>query len=336
MPQPPNMPLDAAEQKTIDDWVAAGAPAGTGSCSSSSSTTGSAGTGGGMGASCTPDTMIVPASKYTVATSPSDQYICYGVDVPVSQKRHITAFLPKIDNAKVVHHILLFQAPSSQPAGPTSCSFGGNGSALIGVWAPGNDGFVLPPEAGFPMEGTAHFMLQVHYNNLMQLTGEMDGSGFGLCTTDVLRPNDADVIAFGTEKISIPAHGTQDVTCTFGIPAGAGPYHVIAGMPHMHKLGTVISNTALPAGGGAPVDLGNRNPWNFDTQYWSPVTAVLNAGDTVSTRCAWNNPGSANVGFGEKTTDEMCFSFALYYPKISAAQWNWAVPSILSTCAATP
>src|SRR5262245_31352854 len=38
MPQPPNPALGAADQKTIDDWVAAGAPAGNGGCGGGSTT----------------------------------------------------------------------------------------------------------------------------------------------------------------------------------------------------------------------------------------------------------------------------------------------------------
>jgi hypothetical protein len=59
------------------------------------------------------------------------------------------------------------------------------------------------------------------------------------------------------------------------------------------------------------------------------------AGDTVRTRCAWTNPSDTNVHFGENTEDEMCFTFEIYYPKITAAQWSWAVPAYTSKCSPT-
>ena len=68
----------------------------------------------------------------------------------------------------------------------------------------------------------------------------------------------------------------------------------------------------------------------------APVDTVIQGGDTVSTRCAWNNPSATPVHFGENTEDEMCFSFEIYYPKITIANWNWSVPSQLSKCAPTP
>ncbi len=205
------------------------------------------------------------------------------------------------------------------------------------MWAPGGQAFELPKEAGFPLEGDTHYEVQVHYNNLQHLEGETDASGFDLCSTTELRPNDADILAFGTLDIKIPASGSLDVTCNFDVPAGIQTSHVIGGMPHMHKLGTAISTVVKPGGSSAPVDLGTREPWNFNSQYWDVLDGVtVKAGDRVSTRCAWKNPGAIDVGFGEDTQSEMCFSFAMYYPKITDKNWNWIIPSLVSKCAPTP
>jgi hypothetical protein len=331
MPPAPNARLDAAAQHTLDAWIAAGAPASTDHCAAPPD-----GGTGGAAPGCTPDLTLRPAASYTMPATASDMYICYGVDVTVAQKRHITTFLPHVDNSKIVHHIVLFEAQSAAPAGPSPCSFGSTNMRMVAVWAPGNPGFTLPPEAGLPIEGTTHYVLQVHYNNVTHLSGESDASGFDLCTTDQLRPNDADILAFGSVNFSVPAHGATDVTCSFPVPAGAGPYHVIGAMPHMHKLGTVIETGVYPGGSGTAVDLGTRNPWNFDTQYWSPLDVTVNGGDTVRTRCAWSNPGASAVGFGENTEDEMCFTFELYYPKITSPGWNWGVPAYTATCGPTP
>lgn len=331
MPPAPNARLTAAAQQTLDAWIAAAAPPSSDHCASSPD----AGTGGAA-PGCTPDLTLRPTTSYTMPAAANDTYICYGVDVTVAQKRHITTFLPHVDNSKIVHHIVLFESPTAAPAGPSPCAFGSTNMRMTAVWAPGNPGFTLPAEAGLPIEGTTHYVLQVHYNNIAHLSGESDASGFDLCTTDKLRPNDADILAFGAVNFSVPAHGATDITCSFPVPASAGPYHVIGAMPHMHKLGTVISTEVLPGGSGAPVDLGTRKPWDFETQYWSPLAATVNGGDTVRTRCAWSNPGTSTVGFGENTEDEMCFTFELYYPKITTAGWNWGIPAYTAKCAPTP
>ncbi len=335
MPQPPAARLGTADQKVIDDWIAGGGKGGSADCGTGGA--GGGGTGGAPpGTSCVPDVHVVSKTKYTVPKDVSDIYICYGVDVTETSKRHITTLLPKIDNPKVVHHIVLFQSDTAAAAAPAECSLGGAVDwRMISVWAPGGAGFELPPEAGFPLEGTTHYIIQVHYNNLQHLAGEADASGFDLCTTDQLRPNDADVMAFGTMKLDIPAQGTLDTTCKFKVPAIAPDIHIMSVMPHMHKLGTAISSFANPVG-GAPVELTQRDPWDFNTQYWSPVSTVIKPGDSVATRCAYKNPGSADVTWGENTSDEMCYAFAAYYPKITATQWKWSLPSAIAKCAPTP
>jgi Copper type II ascorbate-dependent monooxygenase, N-terminal domain/Copper type II ascorbate-dependent monooxygenase, C-terminal domain len=334
MPQPPNARLGASDQKILDDWIAAGAPSSSEPCSSG---TGSGGGGGSGLPSCKPDIFLESKTPYTMPTNTNDVYVCYGIDVPVAQKRHITAFVPHIENTQIVHHIVLFQSSTAAPAGPTVCSLGGaSGWQIVSVWAPGGKGFELPEVAGLPIEGTAHYIVQVHYNNLTHLQGEMDASGFDLCTTAELRPNDADIMAFGTFKLDVPAHGTADITCNFTSPVYAPTVHLMAAMPHMHKLGTEISTANHPGGTGAAVDLGTRNPWDFNAQFWTPLDQAVKPGDVVSTRCAWKNDGDADVHWGENTEDEMCFTFALYYPKINSAQWSWGLPSYLSKCSPTP
>jgi hypothetical protein len=171
----------------------------------------------------------------------------------------------------------------------------------------------------------------------MHLDGQQDSSGYQLCTTDQLRPNDADILAFGTYQLSIPAQGTADITCDLQVSALTPVLHGIAGMPHMHKLGTVMTTTLLPKDGGAAVDLGTADPWNFQSQVWTMLgsEATLKAGDTVRARCAWDNPTNNDVHFGEQTADEMCFGFLMYYPRIELQGWQWGTPAFASTCSPT-
>lgn len=331
MPQAPNPRLDAADTAALDEWIADGAPAASEDCGS-----GGAGGFGPTPISCTPDLALEPATSFTMPTNTDDIYICYGFDVSSDQKRQVTAFVPRVVNPKIVHHIVLFESDAPVPAEPTPCSLSGaQNSRIVSVWAPGGEAFELPKEAGIPLEGTTHYMVQVHYNNLTHLVGETDNSGFDLCTTTDLRPNDADILAFGTFNFEIPAHGSLDVTCNFTIPAGFPPTHVIGVMPHMHKLGTAIATVIQPAGGGPARDLGGRVPWDFNSQYWSKYDEVVQGGDSVKTQCAWSNNTDQAVTWGEDTEDEMCFSFTAYYPKITVAQWQWALPSYISQCLPT-
>ena len=336
MPQAPNPRLDAKDAATLDAWIAAKAPSSSESCSgSSSSTSASTGAGGSAPQSCTPD-LKLRGEAWTMPKDTGDIYTCFGVDVTPGQKKQIVGIYPGVDNATIVHHMLLYQMPSTVSPTPAECmGGGGQGARLLAVWAPGGEGLAMPPEAGLPLDGTQHYMVQIHYSNLNHLDGQTDKSGFDLCTTTELRPHDADIMAVGTMSFSIPAHASLDVTCDLQVPAKFPAVHAFAGMPHMHKLGTAISATLLPAS-GPNVDLGTRAPWSFDAQYWSNDATTISPGDTVRTRCQWQNPGDTPVSFGEKTSDEMCFAFVAYWPKIETNPWSWMLPALSSKCSPTP
>jgi len=333
MPQAPNPRLTASELATLDAWIAAGAPPrGTGvECAKPDSgppdTTPPPPT-------CTPDTILAPKTPWTMPTDSNDIYVCYGIDLPVSAKRHVTAFIPKVDNTKIVHHVLVMQADSTVDPTPTPCSFGSISKwRMLYGWAPGGKAMELPPQAGFALEGTTHLVVQVHYNNLKKLVGEKDSSGFGLCTTDKLRPNDADVLAFGSAKFTIPAKGKLDLVCRLPYST-LPPLHVIASFPHMHQLGKKISTVLHRKSDGSTIDLGTVPSWDFNTQLWFPLPDVLlTSGDNIETNCYWENPGDAPVSWGENTADEMCYSFTMYYPKVVLPAWSWSLPVYLSSCA---
>ncbi len=330
MPQPPNPALTDEQSGVLDAWVKAGAPAGTDSC-------GSGGAGGGGGAppvtlSCKPDINIKPSSAWTMPADQSDIYVCYGFDVTAGDRKNVTAFVPHIDNTKIVHHVLLYQSDTAVDSTPTACGGTvavGQGKKLLYGWAPGGVPFELPAEAGMPMDATSHYYVQVHYNNLDALVGETDSSGFDLCSTTEDRPNAADIVAFGTIQIDLPPAATTATDCSYTWPEAAGTVKAIAAFPHMHKLGTSIWTKQNPS--GAAVDLGKNDPWNFNNQPFLPVAATLQPGDVIETRCEWNNNTPNDVKFGEYTEDEMCFSFTMYYPRATSFK-SWLQPSVQSKC----
>ncbi len=335
MPQPPNPPLDSADMATMDSWVGAGAPAGA-ACGPGDGGAPDAGgppasDSGSIALPCTPDTVLKPASPWSMPQNANDAYVCYGFDVDPASPRQVTAMAPHIDNSAIVHHIVLFQAPSSVSATPALCNPEADWS-MVYIWAPGGSSFTLPADIGFDEDSPTHWVVQVHYDNIKHMAGQQDSSGFGLCTTDNLRPNHAGIAAFGSTSFTIPAHGTLDLTCDSQLPGQGEAFNVFAAMPHMHLLGKSISSVIDPAAGGAPVTLDDVTAWNFENQRWYPVTATLHGGDTVTTECDWSNTTGAPVSFGPYTEDEMCYSFLMYYPRISAPGWAWNTMATTATC----
>lgn len=332
MPPPPKARLAGADRAVLASWAAAGAPAGdAASCDDAGAPPPAIPPLG-----CAPDLSLAPASAWEMPSEKGDKYVCYGVDLERPTPTHVVGFAPRIQNTKIVHHVVLFEADAAVSSTPAPCSAGGSLQwRMVMGWAPGGKGLELPPEAGFPIKttGATHYVVQIHYSNPQGLAGEKDESGFDLCTA-APRKYEADVMAFGTQSIDIPpGKGTKyERTCSITVPSEFAGIHLVSAMPHMHKLGTEMSTTLAPSGGGAPIDLGTVKNWTFDTQVWLPIQAVAKSGDVVTTRCAWTNDHDAPVSFGERTDQEMCYSFTLYYPRVNASFWSWAVPAISSTC----
>ncbi len=328
MPPPPNERLSQADRDTLAAWVAAGAPASTETCTTTTKPAVS-------GVDCAPDLPIKPATPHEMPAQAGDQYVCYGVDVTRPTPTHVVGFAPRIDNAEIVHHIVLFESSSAFPSTPQECGSGTSLSwRMVMAWAPGGKGLSMPPEAGFPIQtsGATHYVVQMHYSNPQGRAGLKDTSGFDLCTS-APRPNEADVLAFGTDKIEIPPQTPSwPRTCSVKVPSQLAGLHLVASMPHMHKLGTAMVTKLTPAGGGAEVDLGSSPAFSFDSQAWLPIDAVTATNDVIRTTCTWKNTTGAVVKYGEKTEEEMCYSFTVYWPKVKSPLWSWATPAYTSSC----
>jgi hypothetical protein len=337
MPPSPNPLLTDAESKTLEGWISAGAKSSPDSCTNEKPAE-----DGVKPLSCTPDTVIKAPSKYTLPQGVLDQYVCFGVEINVAAKRHVTALAPRVDNSKILHHILLFQAPRAESPTPTPCSANGSASwKLVAGWAPGGNNLELPPEAGFPEEkGTTHWVMQLHYNNAQNLPGQVDNSGYDLCTTDKLRPNDAGVVAFGSTKFNIPPRSTTTIKCDYKLPNTFQNVKFFNASPHMHTRGTAMSTERLAGGTGAPEKVFSMPNFNFENQANFPIATSVAPNDVMRTRCTWKNPGDTTITFGENTGDEMCFDFIGYYPNIpdrtilGLPLFTWITPSQSATCAA--
>jgi hypothetical protein len=324
MPPPPNVRLSTEDQKTLTDWVAAGAPRGPDTCENTTGPT-------THGVGCTPNLSLAPQSEWEMPEASGDEYVCWGVDLAKDPATHITAFVPKIDNTAIAHHVVLYEADSAYPGVPASCSAGSSlGWRMVLGWAPGTEGIELPPEVGFPISkdpaNPTHYVVQMHYSNPQKLKGQKDKSRIDLCTTPP-RKYEADVMAFGSQDFTIPPKTTYSLECSLTVPAAFKDLHFFAAMPHMHLLGTAMSTTLTPKAGGPDVDLGTMSTFDFSRQAWLPIDATTKAGDIIRTKCTWTNKNETEVRFGENTANEMCYSFTMYYPRIQSSLWSWAAPA---------
>lgn len=332
MPPAPKPRLDASERATLDAFIAAGAPAGA-RCET---TAPAPPVPAARPLSCDVDVRIRPSAPATIATDEPDQYVCYGFERKVDSKRHVIGVAPHVDNAAHVHHLLLFQTPEPLPSAPFRCSVSASPAwKLVAGWAPGVGPLELPAAAGYPEEGTTHWALQVHYNNVAAAREQRDESGFDLCTTNQLRRHDADMLATGGLEFGIPPRAKHELSCQYTWGAGPNGTHadghpdirIFSVFPHMHKLGRHMSVEKLTPGNNRPLPIMAPQPFDFDAQYNRPTDTLVERGDVIRTRCRWENDTDRRVTMGEGTSDEMCFAFLMYYPKVTSKDWTWATPS---------
>lgn len=339
MPQAPNPRATDAEIAALESWINAGTPENTAACATPPTDASAPPPGDKL--ACAPDVTLKAPTPFEMPQETEDEYVCYGVDLPgAAQKRHVIGFDAHIDNTSIVHHILVFEAPATEAATPHKCKdIFPIDWKLIYAWAPGTKPYNLPPEAGYPLDAgaTSHYVVQIHYSNLKRLAGQKDATGVDLCTTPTLRPNDADLIAVGGDKFTLPPKAKTTIECSLKIPQNKDkfPITVFRGWPHMHQLGAAFS-TKVNHANGTSSSLGEVATWDFYNQIGYPMNVQVGAGDTVVTRCTWNNTTSERVNFGEKTGDEMCYNFVTYYPKTNLQAFSGVIPAAISDCKVVP
>jgi len=168
--------LTSAELAALDAWFAAGAPAGTDTCTVTPVGTGGAGGPGGGGGSiigtgtggaggpgagigpeyldCTPNRIIrahasgSTTAKYPVPNPTNDSYVCFNFKSPFAAGEQAVAWAPIIDDARVVHHWILYGTDSTVTDGSISTNCAGTTLSATHVtgWAPGGGNSTLPAD----------------------------------------------------------------------------------------------------------------------------------------------------------------------------------------------
>lgn len=329
-PMPPSGQLSADEQAILDGWIAEGAPPGPGPAVIEH-------TAPPVGPEYLPCEVTheftahadgdasAPFHLAQGAGSGGNQTLCFVYASPFTDAEQGTAFAPIIDDARVVHHWIIFSS-TTLPAGVEvgdvyDCGAQGmpSGATFLTGWAPGGQNNVLPDTLGRAIPGPGEYvLLQVHYWNVRNYADVFDRSGVAMCSTQTPRANEIGTSTLGSLNIAIPprAHDHQVVgTCT---PAITEPVTIVGSGPHMHTLGTSFRTEVLRQGREDQIEMLVDIPhWDFNSQTSYPPAGgalVIQPGDVLRTTCVYDNAGSDTVTFGERTEDEMCFNFIAAFP----------------------
>src|SRR5260221_6513717 len=186
------------------------------------------------------------------------------------------------------------------------------GTFLGGVVGEAGGSAALPEGVAFRLTQGSGIMLNIHFLN----TGEetIDGDAvldFKFADVDPTRKIAAMFLNLNFGFTVAPENHTDStIECV-----AKSDVKLIKMANHMHDFG-VSASTEVTRADGTVVSLHDDPQWTFDMQFnptysaW-PVAApfVLGAGDTIRTRCSWENTTSNTVGFPR----EMCIGvgFAL-------------------------
>ena len=255
------------------------------------------------------DFFDLKAGNFEVGENVLDLYQCFTFDVPVDEAHFIKRMEPVIDDARVLHHIVVLKDVNNDfEVGSDRCAGMPAGSLYLYAWAPGA-GAIEFPEGGLRVEPGDRYVIQVHYNNGAGVPDAVDDSGMRFYIDEPEGP-EYNMVAPGPINFTLPANAVTETTGTCRIRSDMT---VLAGMPHMHEVGTEFHQTIIREDGTEELMI-DLTGWSFELQYFYRFPVELKAGDKLLTTCVFDNKTDRRVESGARTQDEMCFNFMYVTP----------------------
>jgi hypothetical protein len=259
-----------------------------------------------------------------------------------------TSYATIVDNAKALHHWLLFASDENEVAGfhktvPLPTLIGTNPVLLAG-WAVGGPNMVPPDDVGMELPAPGKQLnVQWHFYNS---TGQpqRDASSLQICTVAAnVRPHLGSITWLGTEDLNgnvwfggqgMPAHqeSTFKTVCN---PARRGmnamdPIHMMIFEPHMHRIGTHMRTDVNHKDGTSETIF--DQPFSFGAERHYYKNYDLLPGETLSTSCSFNNTNDFGVPFGESSDSEMCYQFVYSWPAHALSNFAPSLLGVTDTC----
>lgn len=312
--------LTAEEQAVLSEWAETGAALGDAASAAERS----------------PIRTLAPFDLEVYATDPytpvfsdgMNDYRCFVLDVENPGDVFMTGMEALVDNPRIVHHVVLFEASEREldPWGDDiytgfDCDgFGEDGWDFLGGWAPGGEPLEFPEGYGIRLKRESHLVLQMHYFNAFDGAGlEVDQSGYGLLLADEV-PHEVSVLPMGAFDFTIPAgEESYDVPMIVPWDGAWGEVEILGVFPHMHQL-AIGQDMFIAHQDATQTCLVDLNGWDFHNQVNAlfKESTMLRDGDILYINCMYDNsatnPSQYNdppedVEWGEGTDQEMCFGF---------------------------
>ncbi|XP_052790851.1 DBH-like monooxygenase protein 1 homolog [Mya arenaria] len=269
-------------------------------------------------------------------------YWCKAFTLPPIGKHHMIKYEPVISpgNEKHVHHILLSRCRKPNPEqyhGMSENCYTGNMTLpqcndYIVAWAIGGTEFYFPDGVGYSM-GAAddgnYYRMETHYDNPDARADILDDSGIRITITPDLRALEAGMFAMGlgtnirqvippgeTDFVSY-GHCHGNCTTLAMNQVGVPEIKIFGALQHSHLVGVAITTHHYRNGMELPHLIDDPNyDFNFQDLRKLPQEVSVYPGDSFRVDCHYNTMGKTQPVLGGLTTqEEMCLTFAYYYPK---------------------
>jgi Copper type II ascorbate-dependent monooxygenase, C-terminal domain/Copper type II ascorbate-dependent monooxygenase, N-terminal domain len=251
----------------------------------------------------------------------SDDYRCFVVDSVATADQYLTGVHVRPGNATVVHHVIVFTINSAQgelavvqrdqldgDVGYECTGGAGDETTFLTGWAPGSGVTLFPKDTGLLVPGNRKLVIQVHYNSA-NANGKADHTQVDLDLAPSVAKRAAILPIRGDVNLAprqLDALATGTVTLNAG---GVQSARVWGAAIHMHNRGTGAQVHVQRADDTCMIDLAS---WSFHWQhfYWYEQPFTVTKGEKLRVTCHFDTSAdTANVTWGEKTTDEMCLAY---------------------------
>lgn len=240
----------------------------------------------------------------------AEAYVCITTplrDAGGVQIQRVTWFPPGA--GVVLHHASLYAAAGELPDGALPCDPLPELVATLGIYTPGGEPLTLPADVAVVLpEQTSHLYFSAHVIRLARGPIVPTRVELGLATTPAAHSAQWVDIFADVPLVPPGEQRTAVGSCRFLNAA-----NVVTVWGHMHRAGRRFLGTIVRANGERETLL-EIPSWDFDHQLVHRVDALIEAGDSVETRCEWSNDGDQPIQAGSFTRDEMCNQGLFVWP----------------------
>jgi hypothetical protein len=285
-----------------------------------------------------PDVTLAMPQSFTPEIG-GDVYRCFVLpETGLSEDTYLSAIDVMPGNRQIVHHVIIFADTTGtaaqldgQDGQPGYSCFGGPGIPVnttnilqaldslsgLGGWAPGTRAHFLPDNIGTLLPGGARVVMQVHYHPVGVTGPDQTQIGLYFMRSEIQKR--LYHIPVVNMDFKVPPDSVRDVTAVFPpipLPLSAKAINIF---PHMHLLGRKIKADLIDITGKVTPMIYEDN-WDFNWQgaytyadaipipNFSKIRVTCTFDNTADNPKNPNNP-LVTVGWGERTTDEMCLAF---------------------------